>query len=106
MVKYKSYTDVNRNMIEYKMRTAYVTPIPIKRVASNLDSACSTSRHVTPERSHSKLNTSKEFDQSKGHNDNNTPTRRPSQQDDPIQSINHHETVSTTTEKKSCCTIL
>jgi hypothetical protein len=105
MVKYRTYTDVNRNMIEYQMRTANSIPIPITRSTPNQESARSrTSRHFANERNHSKKHSPGEVHQSEEHN---TSMEIPPQQSEPIQPNNdHHETVPTTTKKKSCCTIL
>ncbi len=102
MVKYRTYTDVNRNMIEYQMRTSNSIPIPIKRSTPNQDSARSrTSRHVADKGSHSK----KEVHQSEEHAHNDTLMEIPPQQYEQIQSNNDHPKTVTTT-KKSCCTIL
>jgi len=107
MVKYRTYTDVNRNMIEYQMRTANSIPIPITRSTPTQESARSrTSGRFADERNHSKKHSPEEIHQSEEHVNNDTSMEIPPQQGEQIQSNNHHPETVPTKAKKSGCTIL
>ncbi|CAF1220293.1 unnamed protein product [Adineta steineri] len=119
MTKYKSYTDVKQNMAEYKMRTAYVTPIQIHRLTTNLDSPRSARQHVHSDRSHSKADAPKASNHPEEHINQNTQMQQTPQTQTQLNNHNHETilppiispptaatTTTTTTKKNSRCTIL
>jgi hypothetical protein len=107
MGKRRYYTNVDRYMTEYKMRTPYATPTKINRLISNQPSARSIQQHSAHERSHLKHNSPDAFYHSEGRIDKNSRTKKDHQEHTQIETNNyHHETVSTTPQKSSCCTIL
>jgi hypothetical protein len=120
MVKHKSHTDVDRYMVEYRMRTPYATPTQVhqitsngnRRSKSNNQSQKTTPRHAAHELSHSRHNPAEPFYHSEGRIDKSTRVKKGSQQENGNKQTppSHgqelkHETVSTT-KKSACCTIL
>jgi len=104
-------TNVDRYMIEYRMRTPYATPTPMNRFTTNPVSARSTRQHTAHERSHSRHNPTYPSYHSEGRIDKNKNTRKKSshQEENQFKTNNHyHETTVTTSPKQtsSCCTIL
>ena len=100
-------TDVDRYMIEYKMRTPFATPTQMSRSPVNPVSARSTRRHAAHERSHLRHNPPEPFYRSEGRIDKNTRNKQSSPQETQIKTNNHyHGTIETNPKKSSCCTIL
>lgn len=102
MVKYKSYTDVKRNIAEYKMRTSYAGLVPINRLASNLDSVHSSRQTTRREQTLKKSKSAEVVPQPQPQQ--NVQTDATSQQQVHIET--QQPTIQTSTKKSSCCTIM
>jgi hypothetical protein len=102
MVKRRVYTDVDRYMIEYRMRTPYATPTKVNRSIPDPQSARSIHKHTAHERSHARHMPTEAFYHSEGRINKNSQTKKasiPTQQ-------NHQESLPPKAKESSCCTIL
>lgn len=107
MVKRQAYTNVDRYMTEYRMRTPYATPTPLNRLIPDQYSARSTRQHAAHERSHLRHQPIEASYHYEGRVEK-SPRKKtsPPQQDYYQQENSYNGKVATTSKKSSCCTIL
>jgi hypothetical protein len=111
MVKRQPYTNVDRYMEEYRMRTPFATPTPVNRSIPDKRSARSTKQHAAHERSHLRHNPPEAFYHSEGRIDKTPRTKKTHQQQDEIKATHNHHSqekvlTASAAKKSSCCTIL
>lgn len=110
MVKRKSYRNLEKYIIEYKMRTPYPIPTPMNHSKYIKQNTRSTQSHPAHERSHAKLDSKPVLPSSEQPIKKTKRTKKPVQEQNQIQTPTNEQktvpTLATTTNRSSCCTIL